>query len=92
MTKLSAGMTHDEALDLLRKHNKDAFHLQHADTVEKTMRYFAQEYDPENEDFWGLVGLLHDLDWEEHDDDPKNHTVYAAKDILAAGGTPELIH
>ena len=45
------------------------------------MRYFAREYDPENKEFWGIVGLLHDLDWEEHDDDPMNHTIYAAKDI-----------
>ena len=55
------------------------------------MMYFAREYDPENEEFWGIVGLLHDLDWEEHDDEPELHTIYAAKDIEAAGGTPELI-
>lgn len=91
MPSLSAGLTHDEALALLKEHNSDDFHLEHGDVVEKTMRYFAREYDPENEEFWGIVGLLHDLDWEEHDDDPVNHTIYAAKDIKAAGGSDELI-
>ena len=89
--KLSAGLTRDEAWELLNEHNKDAFHLEHAVTVEGTMRYFAREYDPENEEFWGIVGLLHDLDWEEHSDDYLNHTVYAAELLQAAGGSPELI-
>ena len=91
MAKLEAGMTRDEALELLKEHNKDPFHIEHGETVERTMMYFAREYDPENEEFWGIVGLLHDLDWEEHDDEPELHTIYAAKDIEAAGGTPELI-
>ena len=91
MTALEAGMTRDEAFALLQEHNKDPFHIEHAETVEQTMRYFAREYDPENEEFWGIVGLLHDLDWEEHDDEPELHTIYAAKDIEAAGGSPELI-
>ena len=55
------------------------------------MRYFAREFDPENEEFWGIVGLLHDLDWEEHEDDPKNHTVYAAKVLEGEGASSELI-
>ena len=59
--------------------------------IEQTMRYFAREYDPENEEFWGIVGLLHDLDWEEHDDEPEMHTLYATPLIEAAGGSPELI-
>ncbi|MDY2777107.1 MAG: HD family phosphohydrolase [Collinsella sp.] len=91
MAELNAGMTREAAYDLLLEHNKDPFHIEHAETVEQTMRYFAREYDPENEGFWGIVGLLHDLDWEEHDDDPMNHTLYAAEDIEAAGGSPELI-
>ena len=89
--KLSAGMTRDEAFALLTEHNKDAFHIEHGETVEQTMRYFAREYDPENEEFWGIVGLLHDLDWEEHDDEPAMHTLYATPLIEAAGGTPELV-
>lgn len=90
MAQLNAGMAREAAFDLLSEHNKDPFHIEHAETVEQTMRYFAREYDPENEEFWGIVGLLHDLDWEEHDD-PMNHTIYAAKDIEAAGGSTELI-
>ncbi len=68
--QLSAGLTRDEAFALLCEHNKDPFHIEHGETVEQTMRYFAREFDPENEEFWGIVGLLHDLDWEEHADDP----------------------
>ena len=75
---LSAGITRDRAFELLNEHNKDPFHITHGETVEGTMRYFAREFDPENEEFWGVVGLLHDLDWEEHEDDPMNHTIYAA--------------
>ena len=76
---------------MLQEHNKDAFHIEHGETVEATMRYFAREFDPENEEFWGIVGLLHDLDWEEHDDEPEMHTLYATPLIEAAGGSPELI-
>ena len=91
MSALSAGMTREEAFELLAAHNKDPFHIEHGETVEQTMRYFAREYDPENEEFWGIVGLLHDLDWEEHDDEPEKHTLFAAPLIEEAGGTPELI-
>ena len=91
MTALSAGMTREQAAELLAAHNKDPFHIEHGETVEQTMRYFAREFDPENEEFWGIVGLLHDLDWEEHDDEPEKHTLYAAPLIEEAGGTPELI-
>lgn len=91
MAKLDAGMTREAVFDLLQEHNKDAFHIEHGETVEATMRYFAREFDPENEEFWGIVGLLHDLDWEEHDDEPEMHTLYATPLIEAAGGSLELI-
>lgn len=91
MSALSAGMTREDAFELLAAHNKDPFHIEHGETVEQTMRYFAREYDPENEEFWGIVGLLHDLDWEEHDDEPEKHTLFAAPLIEEVGGTPELI-
>ena len=91
MSGLDAGMTRDEAFALLSEHNEDDFHIEHGTTVEQTMRYFAREFDPENEEFWGIVGLLHDLDWEEHADEPEMHTVYAADIIREAGGSEPLI-
>ena len=54
------------------------------------MRYFAREFDPENEDF-GASSVCCDLDWEEHEDDPMNHTIYAAEILEGEGATPELI-
>ena len=90
--KLEAGLTRDAAYELLCAHNHDAFHIEHGETVEGVMRYFAREFDPENEGFWGIVGLLHDLDWEEHADEPQQHTIFAAPLIEEAGGTPELVH
>ena len=57
--------THSQALDLLRKYNKDPFHLRHALTVEAVMGWFARELGyGEEEAFWSVVGLLHDLDFE----------------------------
>ena len=91
MAKLEAGMTRDEAFALLSKHNKEAFHIEHGEAVEGTMRYFAREFDPENEEFWGIVGLLHDVDWEEFPT-MEDHTIKGAEMIRAAGGTEELVH
>ena len=84
MATLNAGMTRDDAFALLKAHNTDPFHIEHGETVEQTMRYFAREFDPDNVEFWGIVGLLHDLDWEEHDDEPELHTIYAAPLIEGA--------
>ena len=54
-----------EALELLKKYNKDPFHLQHAYTVEAVMKWFAGELGyQEQEEYWGIVGLLHDIDFE----------------------------
>ncbi len=87
--KLDAGITRDEAFELLRKYNKDDFHIRHAQTLEGLMRYYAQQYDPENVEFWGIVGLLHDLDWEEWPD-PEQHTIKTAELLAEAGANPEL--
>ena len=62
-------MNREEALKLLQKHNKEPFHILHGLTVEGVMKYFAKEYG-EDEEYWGIVGLLHDVDFEEY---PEEH-------------------
>ena len=86
---LETGLTRDQAFDLLKKYNEDPFHIAHGQTLEGLMRYYAQKYDPANVEFWGQVGLLHDLDWEKFQDEVQ-HTVKAAELIEEAGGTKEL--
>lgn len=64
-------LTREKAIVLLKKYNKEEFHLRHAFTVEGVMRYFAKELGyNEDVDFWGLAGLLHDLDFEQY---PEEH-------------------
>ena len=89
--KLESGLTREQAFELLKKYNEDEFHIQHGETLEGLMRYYAATYDPENVDFWGQVGLLHDLDWEKWQDE-KTHTVKAAELLAEAGANPELAH
>ena len=63
--------TREEAWELLKEYNKEPFHLQHGLTVEGCLRYFARELGyGDQEDFWGMVGLLHDLDYEKY---PEEH-------------------
>lgn len=63
--------TRQEAWDLIKEYNKEPFHRQHALTVEGCMRYFAKSLGyGDEEEFWGLVGLLHDLDYEKY---PEEH-------------------
>lgn len=78
------GINREAALALLKEHNKDPFHIRHALTVEGTMRWFAQE-NGEDPEFWGLVGLLHDIDFEEY---PEEHCI-KAPDILRPAGVKE---
>ena len=66
---MSMAITRAEAWELLNEYNKEPFHLKHGLTVEGVMRYFAQELGyGDEEDFWGIVGLLHDLDFEQYPD------------------------
>ena len=81
-------ITRAQALALLQKYNREPFHIFHGLTVEGTMRYFAREMG-EAEDFWGLVGLLHDVDFEKY---PEQHCLKAPELLSEIGAEPEFIH
>ena len=66
--------TVEQARELVGRFNKDAFHLQHAETVSKVMGELAKEFDPERFEFWAAVGMLHDIDFELY---PEQHCVKA---------------
>lgn len=79
-------LTRDQAYALLRAYNKEPFHIQHALTVEGVMRYFARTLGyGEEEDYWGITGLLHDIDFELY---PEQHC-RKAPELLRAGGVGE---
>ena len=83
-------MNRQQALDLLKTYNKEPFHLRHALTVEAVMRWFAQELGyGDAADFWGTVGLLHDLDFEQW---PGEHCVKVRELMEAQGLDSALIH
>ena len=81
-------ITREKAWNLLRKYNKEEFHLKHALTVEGVMKYFAKELGYEEEkDMWGIVGLLHDLDFEMY---PEEHCI-KSQEIMKGNGIDETI-
>lgn len=62
---MKSNITRQEALKILKKHNKEPFHMQHAFTVENVMMWFANKLGFNDEiGYWGIVGLLHDIDFE----------------------------
>lgn len=87
---MTKNLTREEAWNLLNKYNEDTFHIKHALTVEGVMRYFARELGfSEEEDFWGMVGLLHDLDFEQY---PEEHCIKSQEIMRDRGLSDELIH
>ncbi len=81
--------TREEAWELLTEFNKDEFHLKHARVVEGVMKHFARELGfAEEEEFWGVVGLLHDLDFEEY---PQEHCI-KSQQILKERGIDDRIN
>lgn len=81
-------MNREEAWKLLREYNEDKFHIRHAITVEGVMKYFAEKlgYGVEKE-LWGIVGLLHDLDFEKY---PDEHCI-KSQEIMKEKGIDEKI-
>ena len=80
----------EDALVLLKRYNQDPFHLQHAFTVEAVMKWYANELGyAEDAEYWGIVGLLHDIDFEQY---PEEHCL-KAPELLREGGVGEdIIH
>ena len=81
-------LTREQAMGLLRKYNTESFHIQHALTVEGVMRWFAQE-SGEDPDFWGLCGLLHDVDFEKW---PEQHCRKAPELLAEVNASAEMVH
>ena len=83
-------MTTDEAWALFKEYNSDPFHIEHAETVGKTMRYFATKLGYEDEaDFWQVVGILHDLDFEQY---PNEHCIKSQEIMRQRGVDERIIH
>lgn len=81
--------TPDQAEELVKRYNKDEFHIHHAETVSKVMGEFAKEYDSDNVDFWRTVGMLHDIDFELY---PEQHCVKAREMLRELDIDEEVIH
>lgn len=83
-------ISRDEAFDLLKKYNKDTFHIQHALTVEAVMRWYAKELGyGDKDEYWGIVGLLHDIDFELY---PEEHCLKAPELLKKGGVSDDIIH
>lgn len=83
-------VTREDALKMLHEHNKEINHIRHALAVEAAMRHFAKA-SGEDEDLWGLAGLIHDLDWETTRNDYKRHTHVGAGWLKEAGYPDEIV-
>lgn len=87
---MESKITREEAFALLKKYNKEAFHIQHALTVEGVMRWYAVEMGfGEEEEYWGITGLLHDIDFEMY---PEQHCQKAPELLREAGVGEDMIY
>ena len=83
-------ISREDAFDLLKQYNKDKFHIRHALTVEGVMKYFAEKLGyNDDKDFWGIVGLLHDLDFEMY---PNEHCIKSQEIMKENGISEKIIH
>lgn len=83
-------ISREDAFELLKKYNQDRFHLQHALTVEGVMKWYATELGYQDDaEYWGIVGLLHDIDFEQY---PEQHCIKAPELLREAGVGEDIIH
>lgn len=86
---MHTSVTRQQALALLQKYNQEPFHIQHALTVEGVIRWYAQELGfGQDVDFWGLCGLLHDVDFENY---PDQHCQKAPELLEEIHAEPEMV-
>lgn len=81
--------TPEQAFEILKKYNKEPFHLQHAETVGKVLGELAKTYDAGNEDYWKAVGILHDIDFELY---PEQHCLKAPELLRENDIAEDVIH
>lgn len=81
-------MNRDEAIALWRKYNDEDSLYRHALSVEAAMRHFARKFG-QDEDFWGIVGILHDVDYQRF---PEEHLVHARTMLEEEGVEEAVIH
>ena len=87
---MECNITRAQALELLKKYNKEPFHILHGLTLEGTMAWYARELGfEEDADFWALCGLLHDVDFENW---PQEHCLKAPELLAEVGASPEMVH
>ena len=87
---MTTAITRQQALSLLQKYNQEPFHILHALTVEGVIRWYARELGfGQEEDFWGLCGLLHDVDFEKY---PEEHCRKAPELLAEIHAEPEMVH
>ena len=87
---MKTAITKERAIELLKEHNKEPFHILHGLTVGAVLRWYANELGyGEDADFWGVCGILHDIDFEEY---PDEHCIVAPRLLEEAGAEEELIH
>lgn len=85
---MNANVTREEAMGLLKKYNQESFHIQHALTVDGVMKWYARQ-NQEDEEFWGIAGLLHDVDFEKW---PEEHCKKAPELLAEINASAELVH
>ncbi len=87
---MESNLTREQAFQLLEQYNKEPFHIMHGLTVEGTMRWYAKELGyGEEEEYWGIVGLLHDIDFEQF---PEEHCIKAPELLRPVGVGEDMIH
>ena len=83
-------MTRDNALSLLKQHVKNQNLIKHMIAAEAIMKVLAKKFG-EDEEKWGLAGLLHDIDWEETQNTPHLHTIKSKEYLTVSGVDPEVV-